>query len=187
MRETIIRWRGRFAPRHRITAEAAGISLPLSRNYSGRAMGKGEVLEILTEIENILKKIEGTRLSNLNDNLSTRLETIERKLGDLESMLSRIGPHYSSAQLNNLIEEIVTSRIRSDLESSVQALHLLQASTTARQLPTHRWKKRRSRPRNEHTREKRVGTVRRWNALCRKTRIFSKECSKTPTRRIELR
>ena len=95
-------------------------------NCSGRAMKQNEEPKILTELENILKTLEGTKLSSLNDNLSTRLETIERKLGDLESMLSRIGQHRSSAQLNNLIEEIIAARIRADLESSVQALQMLQ-------------------------------------------------------------
>jgi DNA-binding CsgD family transcriptional regulator len=78
------------------------------------------------EIENILKELEKSNAAVMGGALATRLRAIERKLGDLETMLGTIALPIASRDLNDLMEEIIASRIRSDLESSVRALQMVQ-------------------------------------------------------------
>ncbi|HUV35569.1 MAG TPA: LuxR C-terminal-related transcriptional regulator [Patescibacteria group bacterium] len=93
----------------------------------GRKASTGEVRETLIEIEHLLKELERSKSVAAGENLSARLEMIEQKLGRLESLVGTITTPNPSAHLNYLIEEIIASRIRSDLESSVQSLHLVQS------------------------------------------------------------
>ncbi len=81
----------------------------------------------MIEIEHLLRELERSKSVALGDALSSRLETIEHKLGNLERLLGSFSPANAPARLDDLMERIIASRIRSDLESSVQSLHLVQS------------------------------------------------------------
>lgn len=101
------------------------------KNKNGHNKGKehlnGEVREAMIEIEHLLRELERSKSVALGDVFSTRLETIEHKLGNLERLFGSLSPANAPARLDDLMEQIIASRIRSDLESSVQALHLVQS------------------------------------------------------------
>ncbi len=87
----------------------------------------GEISGILAEIEHILRELERSASATRGENLSNRLETIEQKLGNLETLLGGIVPNNASVRLNDLMEQVIASRIRADLESSLHALHMVQS------------------------------------------------------------
>ena len=95
-----------------------------------RELMNGEVKSAMIEIEHLLHELERSRSIALGDALSTKLEAIEDKVGKLEKLIRGAAASEASARLNDLMERIIASRIRSDLESSVQALHLVQSYLT---------------------------------------------------------
>jgi DNA-binding CsgD family transcriptional regulator len=95
-----------------------------------------EVAKTLLEIEQLLVKIEKEKSGNLDEGLATRLATIEEKLGKLETLVGAIAPQASSTRVDELVERIIASRIKSDLESSLVALRMVQSYL--REHDTHR-------------------------------------------------